>query len=108
MTPVNLFDAAQAAARKEEGMARAAAAKPELLAKAQEYARRIARMQGVVTADDVAAVMARHGMDYSQLGNAAGSVFRGMVWTRETTRSVRPSTHGRILRSWRIRREDEA
>ena len=37
------------------------------------------------------------------LGNAAGSVFKNMEWTGRVVRSERPSTHGRIIRVWRLK-----
>ena len=99
-----LFDIAYAVTLQEEGMAKAAAAKPELLAKAQDCARRIARIRGTVTSDDVAAMMANGGFDYAELGNAAGSVFRGnFEWTGQVIKSHRPTTHGRAIRVWRLK-----
>jgi hypothetical protein len=74
-----------------------------LLAEARRAARNACSVYGEVHADDVAIWMANRGMDYAALGNAAGSVFRGMEWTGRVVRSERPSTHGRILRVWRLR-----
>lgn len=100
---MNLFDAAEADRRKEAGMAKAASARPELLAAAQQIARRLARVYGEVNMDQVAAEMHRYGYDFTLLGNAAGSVFKGPGWTcLGFTRSVRPSTHGRAIRVWKL------
>jgi hypothetical protein len=47
--------------------------------------------------------MAENGLDYADLGNAAGSVFDGrFAWTGEVVASRRPSTHGRLIRVWRL------
>jgi hypothetical protein len=103
---VNLFDSAEAQRRKEAGMAAAAAARPELLAVAKDVANRICRAQGVVTSDDVAFRMAELGYQYERLGNAAGSVFRGeFAWTGNVIASERASTHGRMIRVWKLKEE---
>lgn len=103
-SPSDLFDVAEAQARKESGMARAASARPALLATAISHARRVAAQHGRVTSDDVAFCMAMQGLDYSALGNASGSVFRtDFEWTGEVVSSKRPSTHGRVIRVWRLK-----
>jgi hypothetical protein len=100
---MNLFDSVEADRRKEAGKAVAADARATLLEGARCIALAIARRQGTVTADDVAQSMADQGMNYAELGNAAGSVFDdGFKWTGEVIRSARPSTHGRIVRVWRL------
>jgi hypothetical protein len=59
---------------------------------------------GTVHADDVAGAMANDGLNYADLGNAAGSVFDcSFQWTGQVIRSLRPSTHGRIVRVWRLK-----
>jgi hypothetical protein len=99
---MTLFDLAEAERRKEEGMARAASARRELLAVAQGIAQELAQRHGCVHADDVAMEMHLRGSSWEALGNAAGSVFRGMEWTGDVRQSLRPSTHGRIIRVWRL------
>jgi hypothetical protein len=48
--------------------------------------------------------MAAQGYDFTLLGNAAGSVFKGPGWTCSGfTRSVRASTHGRAIRLWKLK-----
>jgi hypothetical protein len=89
--------------RRNAGMAAAKNGREWLLAEARRAARNACSVYGEVHADDVAIWMANRGMDYAALGNAAGSVFRGMEWTGRVVRSERPSTHGRILRVWRLR-----
>jgi hypothetical protein len=100
---VTLFDQAKAERRKAVGMALAADARHELLAAARGFAAFIAREYGTVTADDVAELMAANGLDYSNLGNAAGSVFdTRFQWTGRVIPSKRPSTHGRLIREWSL------
>jgi hypothetical protein len=99
---MNLFDAAEANRRRDMGMWLAANNKSELLASARGFAAFVAKNQGTVNADDVALMMAENGLDYSDLGNAAGSVFDGRFeWTGQVVPSRRPSTHGRLIRVWR-------
>ena len=100
---MSLFDPAEAERRKAVGMALAADAKHELLAAARGFAAFIASNGSTVTADEVAAMMAANGLDYSELGNAAGSVFdTRFQWTGRVIPSQRPSTHGRLIRVWRL------
>jgi hypothetical protein len=100
----SIFDYAEAQRRKEVGMHLAADARPTLLGDAQTIAKRIALRWEVVTSDDVAAVMMAKGMRYEDLGNAAGSVFRSdFAWTGRVTSSIRPSTHGRMIKVWRLK-----
>lgn len=100
---MTMSDALEAQRRRNAGMAAAENGREWLLAQAQRCARESATVYGTVTADDVAVWMANRGMDYSALGNAAGSVFKGMEWTGRVVRSERPSTHGRIIRVWRLK-----
>ena len=100
---MNLFDHTEAQRRKEVGKALAAARRHELLTAARGFAAFIARERGAVTADDVAQLMAANGLDYSDLGNAAGSVFdMRFQWTGRVIPSQRPSTHGRLIREWSL------
>lgn len=101
---MNLFDAVEAERRKTEGKAIAASARAELLEGARTMALALARRNGTVNADDVAGMMAANGFNYADLGNAAGSVFdSGFEWTGQVIRSIRPSTHGRVVRVWRLK-----
>ena len=101
---MNIFDYAEAQRRKKVGMHLAADARPTLLGDAQTIAKQIALRWEVVTSDDVAAVMMAEGMRYEDLGNAAGSVFRSdFAWTGKVTSSIRPSTHGRMIKVWRLK-----
>jgi hypothetical protein len=100
---MELFKYMEAQARRNAGMAAAENGREWLLAQAQRCAREAAETYGEVHADDVAMHMSARGLDYSALGNAAGSVFKGMEWTGRVVRSERPSTHGRIIRVWRLK-----
>ena len=100
---MELFNYMEAQARRNAGMAGAENGREWLLAQAQQCARQACSAFGEVTSDDVASFMSARGLDYSALGNAAGSVFKGMEWTGRIVRSERPSTHGRIIRVWRLK-----
>jgi hypothetical protein len=101
---MNLFDAAEAERLKLHGKAVAAQSRSELLGLARVYALMLVRRNGTVHADDVAGAMANDGLNYADLGNAAGSVFDcSFQWTGQVIRSLRPSTHGRIVRVWRLK-----
>ena len=103
---MNLFDEAEARRRRDAGMWLAAENKQELLATARGFAAFVAKQQGTVNADEVALMMAENGLDYTDLGNAAGSVFDGKFeWTGAVVSSRRPSTHGRLIRVWRWKEE---
>jgi hypothetical protein len=98
-----LFDIVEAARRRDVGMTLSAQAREILLTQARLLAHEHAARHGTVTADDVAALMAAAGLNYADLGNAAGSVFReGFVWTGDVRQSARVSTHRRLVRVWRI------
>lgn len=99
-----LLDGLDAQQRKEVGMALAAAARGSLLAAAQECAVTVCKQYGEVTSDMVAFRMQAMNLDYSALGNASGSVFRGRFeWTGHMVASVRPSTHARMIKVWRLK-----
>lgn len=98
-----LFDPNEAEHRKLFGMALAASARARLLTIAKHHAYRIAERDGEVHMDLVVASMDAEGHDASLLGNAAGSVFRGMEWTGRMIPSARPSTHARWIRVWKLK-----
>ncbi len=101
---MTLFDPIEADRRKAVGKALAADRRSELLAAARGFAAFIARDGDTVTSDEVANLMAHNGLDYAELGNAAGSVFdEKFVWTGQVVPSRRPSSHGRLIRVWRLR-----
>lgn len=97
------FDPDESRRRKEEGRSRAALSRQELLEVARDYATKIARERGEVTADDYFLAMLRDGHDPTRLGPAAGSVFRvGFVFTGKWRRSARVSNHSSDLRIWKL------
>lgn len=100
---MELFNYMEAQRRRNAGLAAAENGREWLLAQAQRLARESCDINGEATSDDVAMMMASRGLDYGALGNAAGSVFKGMEWTGRVVRSERPSTHGRIIRVWRLK-----
>ena len=101
---MTLFDPIEADRRKAVGKALAADRRSELLAAARGFAAFIARDGDTVTSDEVANLMAHNGLNYSDLGNAAGSVFdEKFVWTGDVVPSRRPASHGRLIRVWRLR-----
>jgi hypothetical protein len=100
----SLFDEAEAQRRKERGMALAAGARPLWLAYAQRRAYELAQRNGTVNSDELAYAMEMAGHSYEALGNARGSVFRRLFeWTGEVIPSKRPSTHGRMIKVWRLK-----
>ena len=107
---MTLFDYAEAERRKEEGMERAMRGREWHLRAAQDIAVSIGRVTDDVDSDMVAMRMTRLGLDYEQLGNAAGCVFKSppagfrWVFSGKVRRSQRASTHGRMIRVWNLRR----
>jgi hypothetical protein len=100
---VTLFDAAESQRRKEIGCELAAAARKQKLQVAQEIANELAKQHGSVHMDMVAAEMLSRGCDPNELGNAAGTIFKGKqwMWTGEFVASHRVSRHSGLLRVWR-------
>ena len=98
----SLFDPMESAARKREGMAVAAAARPCDLEIARNIARSHAELHGTVTADDVGRKLQLSGID---LGPAAGSIFKTAEWvfTGDFKKSARKTNHSRLLRVWRLK-----
>ncbi len=93
-------------ALRDEGMARAASSRKALLLRAQRIAVCIAqgRTDRTCASDDVQEALVAVGVDPSELGNAAGSVFRGKEWELVTTRkSRRTLAHARRIGVWRLR-----
>lgn len=81
------------------GMEMAAEARADALAYARAVAFRLGRGGAPVTADDVQAVLIEQNID---LGNAAGSIFRGAWELFGYTKSTRVSNHGRVIGVWRL------
>jgi len=103
-SPSDLFDAALAERLKDAGIEIACAGRNTLLDLLQEVAYRLARWHGEISMDMVATELAAEGIDPASLGNSAGAVFKGGAW--ECTgfvKSARPSTHGRAIRTWKLK-----
>lgn len=95
--------AKEANAAKETGIALAVAHRAEILAKAREVARDLARHAEYqeTNADEVAAQLELQGIDSTELGNAAGAIFRGKDWTFVGyKKSVRVSRHANKIGIW--------
>lgn len=106
MNQLPLFDGKRARAAKARGMAKAAAHHNELLEIARDVAESIARSgDGTVNIDEVAVDMIHMGLNPDDLGNAAGSVFKGNQWefTGERVKSTKVSSHAREIKIWRLK-----
>jgi isocitrate dehydrogenase len=105
MTQHGLFDLAEGVRRKRAGKAKAANARSMILELAREIAHGIAADGDELTIDDVMGALEEYEVTPDQLGNAAGSVFKGKEWeyTGQIVPSVRASSHGRFVRVWRLR-----
>lgn len=97
------WNAGEAERRKERGRNLAAAVKEPLLIRARELAVQIAERKGTVHMDAVVFAMECEGYPQGCLGNSAGSVFVGMEWTGQFTKSARPQSHRNLLRIWKLK-----
>ena len=101
------FDLEAGVVGREEGMARAAINRAELLIIARDLVKQAAlnNVDREATADDAARGILAMGLPPDALGNAAGSLFRGKEW--EFTGRWRPSrritNHAHQNRIWRLR-----
>lgn len=106
MNQLPLFDGKRARAAKAKGMARAAAHHNELLEIARKIAESIAISNDrTVDMDRVSQRMVALGYNPADLGNAAGSVFKGEQWefTGERVKSIKVKNHSRELKIWRLK-----
>jgi len=108
MNQLPLFDGRKARAAKARGMARAAAHHNGALGVARDIAKAIAGAymgDGTVNMDQVAQGMMMAGFNATDLGNAAGSVFKGDEWefTGRYVKSQRVSAHARDIKVWRLK-----
>ena len=88
---------------KERGMRLAADNKKSHLETTRELAKNMATIaaDNTITSDEVQAVLIDRGI---YLGNAAGSIFKTADWECVGfTPSKRTSSHGRIIRKWRLK-----
>lgn len=99
------FNAEEGERLKAEGMAAAAEKEATLLDIARDCARAVALIgDGTCNADQVAARMLMMGQEPRDLGNAAGSIFKGKHWefTGERVKSKRTASHANELKIWRL------
>jgi hypothetical protein len=89
---------------RDHGIARAASTREALLDEARAIAVRICKTRGEVTYDDVYLEMLERGLKPENIGNAAGSLFRGSQFrfTGRWSKSTRVSNHARVNRVWRL------
>lgn len=93
--------AKQAEAAKEAGIAQAAASRTAILSKARATARLLATRNGHTNSDEVSTELELQGIDSTELGNAAGAIFRGPGWRCiGYQKSVRVSRHANRIANW--------
>jgi hypothetical protein len=101
-----LFDLQTAEAAKLAGMDLAAVARDSILDEARRAAVFIASLRDdrSVSADDVMERLCSLGRKPEELGNAAGSVFRGKRWrwNGKWVKSRRETNHARMIRVWEL------
>jgi hypothetical protein len=100
----SVFDVSLGDKLKEKGIDRACNnyARKEALEKAKEISIELGKRQSRVSIDDVYVEMEHRGIDFSSLGNCAGSIFRNKHWlfTMNWEPSIRTSNHRRMNRVW--------
>lgn len=100
-----LFDVRAGELAKDAGRKRAAKCHESVLILARDAVRKAAlsRPDRIATSDDAYLFLAGIGQD-AELGNVAGSVFRGKEWVAVGwKRSERKSNHARVIQKWRLR-----
>ena len=104
--PARSFDLKTGERLKAEGMALAATSRAALMDIVRAELMRIARTRAdrCATADDAQEFLVAVGRS-EELGNAAGSLFRGGEWnfTGEWRKSARVSNHARVNRVWKLK-----
>jgi D-serine deaminase-like pyridoxal phosphate-dependent protein len=103
----SLFDVMAGEEARDVGKEQAALVRQQMLAEARSIAISIAssRRSRLVTIDDVQRELLRRGNYTTEdLGNAAGSVFRGSAWkfTGRWYKSMRITNHARHVRIWQL------
>jgi hypothetical protein len=104
-----LFDSDRADQAKQRGMEQAALSRAEALQVAKEIAWYLGRTRPEVDVDMVQREFIRLGHLPEELGNAAGSIFKGSEWewTGKRKKSVRISNHSRWVMVWRLKQRKE-
>jgi hypothetical protein len=101
---MTLFDYAESKKCRDQGMDIATQGRAEALMRARVLALNIVRLNGRVTADDVRREYEYRGRDWSELGNAAGSIFKGNDWKCVGFENSSVATsHARALRVWELK-----
>jgi hypothetical protein len=99
-----LFDYAQSKQERDKGMQTATSGRMEVLKKVRLIAYDLACFGETVTADDVRKEYEYRGGNWSNLGNAAGSIFKGKQWQQVGwTNSTVTTSHARALRVWALK-----
>lgn len=90
-------------AARDAGIAQASAHRQRLLDAARAVARELSLYHGETNSDQVAATLELRGADSTELGNAAGAVFRGKGWSFvRYIKSVRLSRHANKIGVWKF------
>lgn len=99
------FDLIKAETGKRKGMELAAEHRAHALMRARQIGLELGREYTNVHADMVMRRLIAEGIHPSQLGNAAGSIFKGLKWefTGDWYKSRRISNHCRWIRIWRLK-----
>ena len=104
-----LFDYAASKQLRDDGMTQAAKRRSIALMKAKIIAYEISKLNGNITADDVRKEYEYRGGNWSDLGNAAGSIFKGKQWECVGFENSKVTTsHARALRVWRLKSQGES
>lgn len=103
----DLFTQREGERRRDAGREASAGKGADILDKARRLARTIAQAakDHCVTADEVFAALIEIGYKPEELGNAAGSLFRGKEWqfSGQWRKSTRVTNHARYIMIWRLK-----
>ncbi len=89
-------------AKKARGIAGAVKSHSTAFVVASNIARNLGLVNPTVNADQVQQKLAEAGYKSTDLGNAAGSLFRGKAWQKAgTTKSARFGNHAREITNWK-------
>ena len=98
-----LFEYAASIQERDKGMATAVSGRESILANVRSIANNLARIYGKVTADQVRAEYEYRGGNWQDLGNAAGSIFKGKQWQCVGfENSLVKTSHARTIRVWKL------
>ncbi len=101
---MTLFDYAQSIQERDKGMELASNKRQNALLGCKLIAISIAQIKGKATADDVRKEYEYRGGNWSDLGNAAGSIFKGKQWQCVGfENSTVTTSHARALRVWKLK-----